>query len=187
MSVVPSQTPISTSPSPRLAEPHESNTRRSLDVRQGPYFVRLAASEADRMAAFRLRFLVFNLELSEGLETAYATGHDTDEFDTFCDHLIVEDLRTENVVGTYRCHDALIDHQPSRSRLPRQAPRRTRGLSDRPFPFWPVPARHLVNRRDGRSTIFAIRQRPRPVALGHPRRLPYPPCAVRGQGHVRLR
>jgi putative hemolysin len=54
------------------------------------------------MAAFRLRFLVFNLELNEGLATAYATGHDTDEFDAFCDHLIVKDLRTENVVGTYR-------------------------------------------------------------------------------------
>lgn len=108
MSVVPSQTPISTSPSPPLAEPHESNTRRSLDVRQGPYLLRLAASEADRMAAFRLRFLVFNLELNEGLETAYATGHDTDEFDTFCDHLIVQDLRTENVVGTYRLQSAAM-------------------------------------------------------------------------------
>jgi putative hemolysin len=54
------------------------------------------------MAAFRLRFLVFNLELNEGLDTAYATGHDTDEFDAFCDHLIVKDLRTKNVVGTYR-------------------------------------------------------------------------------------
>ena len=42
------------------------------------------------MAAFRLRFLVFNLELNEGLDTAYATGHDTDEFDAFCDHLIVK-------------------------------------------------------------------------------------------------
>jgi hypothetical protein len=37
-----------------------------------------------------------------------------------------------------------------------------------------------VNRRDGRSTIFAIRRRPRPVALGDPRRSPYPPCAVHG-------
>ena len=33
------------------------------------------------MAAFRLRFLVFNLELNEGLDASYTTGHDTDEFD----------------------------------------------------------------------------------------------------------
>src|SRR6476660_4473371 len=102
MSMVQLPTPIPTSPSSRFAEPHESKTRWSLDVRQASYLVRLAASEADRMAAFRLRFLVFNLELNEGLETAYATGHDTDEFDAFCDHLIVEDLRTKNIVGTYR-------------------------------------------------------------------------------------
>jgi putative hemolysin len=102
MSVVPLPPPIPASPSPRFAEAHERETGWSFDVRQGPYLVQLAVSEADRMAAFRLRFLVFNLELNEGLETAYATGHDLDEFDAFCDHLIVKDLRTENVVGTYR-------------------------------------------------------------------------------------
>jgi putative hemolysin len=100
MSAGPLQTSIPTSQALRSAEPREVG--RSLDVRQGPYLLQMAASEADRMAAFRLRFLVFNLELNEGLETAYATGHDTDEFDALCDHLIVRDLRTENVVGTYR-------------------------------------------------------------------------------------
>jgi putative hemolysin len=54
------------------------------------------------MAAFRLRFLVFNLELNEGLEEAYATGYDVDRFDPICDHLIVEDLSSASVVGTYR-------------------------------------------------------------------------------------
>jgi putative hemolysin len=62
----------------------------------------MASSEADRLAAFRLRFLVFNLELNEGLETAYATGHDVDEFDSVCDHLIVEHAGTGKIVGTYR-------------------------------------------------------------------------------------
>lgn len=96
------QIPTSSSPSLRSAEACETKTRWSLDARQGSYHVRLAASEADRMAAFRLRFLVFNLELNEGLEAAYATGHDMDEFDAFCDHLIVEHAGTGNVVGTYR-------------------------------------------------------------------------------------
>jgi putative hemolysin len=62
----------------------------------------LAASETDRLAAFRLRFLVFNLELGEGLEAAYATGHDVDPFDAVCDHLIVEHASSGLVVGTYR-------------------------------------------------------------------------------------
>src|SRR5207249_12071150 len=49
-----------------------------------------------------LRFIVFNLELNEGLESAYATGYDTDEFDKTCDHLIVEHHPSRQVVGTYR-------------------------------------------------------------------------------------
>jgi putative hemolysin len=54
------------------------------------------------LAAFHLRFLVFNLELEEGLETAYINGHDIDEFDAICDHLIVEHAATGTIVGTYR-------------------------------------------------------------------------------------
>jgi len=68
----------------------------------GPYCLRLAISEHDRMAALRLRFQVFNLELNEGLDAAYATGYDCDEFDPVCDHLIVEHEITGQVVGTYR-------------------------------------------------------------------------------------
>jgi putative hemolysin len=72
----------------------------------GTYRARLAMSKADRMAAFHLRFLVFNLELNEGLRAAYATGHDMDEFDAVCDHLIVEHSGSGKVVGTYRLQTA---------------------------------------------------------------------------------
>jgi putative hemolysin len=67
-----------------------------------PYRAFLASSKADLKAAFQLRFKVFNLELNEGLERAYQTGEDTDEFDRFCDHILVADDRTGEVVGTYR-------------------------------------------------------------------------------------
>jgi putative hemolysin len=62
---------------------------------------RLALCQTDRAAAFRLRFVVFNLEMDEGLESAYLTGYDTDQYDEVCDHLIVESPAGE-VVGTYR-------------------------------------------------------------------------------------
>jgi putative hemolysin len=52
--------------------------------------------------AQQLRFKVFNLELGEGLAESYATGLDIDPFDEFCDHLIVEELATTEIVGTYR-------------------------------------------------------------------------------------
>ena len=68
----------------------------------GHYRLRLAESPADREAACRLRFKVFNIELGEGLESSYVTGIDTDRFDAMCEHLLVEDKTSGRVVGTYR-------------------------------------------------------------------------------------
>jgi len=69
---------------------------------RGAYQLRFAENREDLEAALRLRFLVFNLELNEGLESAYETGHDIDEYDKTCDHLIVEHRPSRQVVGTYR-------------------------------------------------------------------------------------
>ena len=69
---------------------------------RGHYQLRRATTVEDVRAAQTLRFLVFNLELNEGLEHSYTTLRDADPFDEVCDHLLVEDLRTHEVVGTYR-------------------------------------------------------------------------------------
>jgi len=69
---------------------------------QSAYRVRLAADRIDLAACFRLRFEVFNLELDEGLESAYKTGYDIDEFDSICDHLVVEHVESGRIIGTYR-------------------------------------------------------------------------------------
>lgn len=66
------------------------------------YRARLATTYDDRLRACRLRFLVFNVELNEGLQSAYSTGYDSDHFDDVCDHLLVEHIGTGDVVGTYR-------------------------------------------------------------------------------------
>ena len=47
-------------------------------------------TEVIGMAACRLRFNVFNVEMGEGLSCSYSTGLDRDRFDPVCDHLIVE-------------------------------------------------------------------------------------------------
>ena len=70
--------------------------------RLAAYNVRLARGSADIEAAQRLRFEVFNLELNEGLDTAYLSGLDADRFDECCDHLLVEEAQSGAVVGTYR-------------------------------------------------------------------------------------
>ncbi|MGP8174111.1 MAG: GNAT family N-acetyltransferase [Terracidiphilus sp.] len=68
----------------------------------GRYRLRLAQTADDRDAACRLRFKVFNIELGEGLQSSYQTGLDTDQFDLFCEHLLVEDKVDRRIVGTYR-------------------------------------------------------------------------------------
>jgi len=85
-------------PDAAVGHPPEGSTA----PRCGAYQLRLASSEQDRTAIFRLRFEVFNLELREGLEGAYINGQDCDEFDLVCDHLLVEHWPTGAVVGTYR-------------------------------------------------------------------------------------
>lgn len=66
------------------------------------YAIRLASSAQDVQAAQALRFQVFNLELNEGLAHSYSTGLDADPFDAVCDHLLVEHVASQQIVGTYR-------------------------------------------------------------------------------------
>jgi len=63
--------------------------------------VGLARGPADIEDAQRLRYEVFALEMGAKLG-ATDDALDQDEFDPFCDHLIVRDDDTTRVVGTYR-------------------------------------------------------------------------------------
>jgi len=65
------------------------------------YTLRVAADEAEVRAAGRLRYQVFAEELGATLHTS-TPGMDSDEFDTYCDHLIVVEDASAEVVGTYR-------------------------------------------------------------------------------------
>ena len=72
------------------------------------YQMRLAQSAADVRKAQQLRFEVFNLELGEGLAASHALERDVDAFDEVCDHLIVEESASGEVVGTYRLQTGLV-------------------------------------------------------------------------------
>ncbi|MEU1708595.1 GNAT family N-acyltransferase [Streptomyces sp. NPDC005706] len=65
------------------------------------YTVTLARDEDDVRAAQRLRHDVFAGELG-ALLTTPQPGLDVDPFDAYCDHLLVSDTVTGQVVGTYR-------------------------------------------------------------------------------------
>jgi putative hemolysin len=64
--------------------------------------VGLAQTLEDLIECQRLRYLVFNCELGEGLDTSAQTGLDRDQFDFICDHLMVHDASNGKLVGTYR-------------------------------------------------------------------------------------
>lgn len=64
--------------------------------------VSLAQTAEDLVECQRLRYLVFNLELKEGLSSSDRSGLDIDPFDPFCDHLMVRELESGRLVGTYR-------------------------------------------------------------------------------------
>ncbi|OZG70658.1 hemolysin [Hahella sp. CCB-MM4] len=63
--------------------------------------VRVAESEADVLAAQRLRYQVFTEEFGANLHGAQ-DGIDQDRFDPHCDHLLVEDLISGQILATTR-------------------------------------------------------------------------------------
>jgi putative hemolysin len=66
------------------------------------YSVSVAKHNTEVDEALRLRFDVFNLELKEGLDSSYLTQKDEDQFDRQCDHLLIRELASNRVIGTYR-------------------------------------------------------------------------------------
>ncbi|HXY05395.1 MAG TPA: GNAT family N-acyltransferase [Burkholderiaceae bacterium] len=67
----------------------------------GALSIGLARSAADLQDAQRLRFAVFAEELGANLAPSVA-AIDQDEFDLYCDHLLVRVRQTGQVIGTYR-------------------------------------------------------------------------------------
>ncbi|WP_216215895.1 GNAT family N-acetyltransferase [Amycolatopsis aidingensis] len=65
------------------------------------YSLLVAHDNAEVIAAQRLRYQVFAEEMGASLHSP-EPGLDVDEFDEFCDHLVVRDDDSGEIVGTYR-------------------------------------------------------------------------------------
>lgn len=77
----------------------------------GDLVVGLAQSDEELEAIQRLRYAVFSTEY-EAKVADEASGIDRDAFDAWCEHLMVKDIGTDQVVGTYR---VLTPHQARRA------------------------------------------------------------------------
>lgn len=77
-----------------------TKTRGRELATQRRLYVNLARTQAEIEEAQRLRYKVFAEEM--GAQLSGTGGLDIDGFDQFCDHLIVRDSGTNQVIGTYR-------------------------------------------------------------------------------------
>ena len=68
---------------------------------RGAIEVAWARHEDEVRQAQRLRFDVFAAEMGARLTTPIP-GHDVDLFDDYCEHLLVRDAQSQQVIGTYR-------------------------------------------------------------------------------------
>lgn len=75
-----------------------TGTANSADTR---YSLLVARGTDEVLAAQRLRYQVFAEEMGATVHAA-RPGVEADAFDEFCDHLVVRDDRSGEVVGTYR-------------------------------------------------------------------------------------
>ncbi|MEM8631782.1 MAG: GNAT family N-acyltransferase [Pseudomonadota bacterium] len=66
------------------------------------YRSRVAEGPADIEAAQRLRYLCFIAETGADASGARADGRDSDPFDGVCQHVLIEDTQTDELVGAFR-------------------------------------------------------------------------------------
>ncbi len=76
-------------------------------AKRAPFKITWAMHEDEIKEAQRLRYKVFAEEMGANLPSN-EEGLDIDEFDAYCDHLLVRDPETLRVVGTYR---VLVPHK----------------------------------------------------------------------------
>jgi putative hemolysin len=86
----------------RLFQPREVQDQQVIATKGSSGIEVTWAKHQDEVReAQRLRFDVFASEMGASLKTSLP-DHDIDSFDNFCEHLLVRDLETKRVVGTYR-------------------------------------------------------------------------------------
>lgn len=82
-----------------LTQIHNWNHKADFKIQMGPYTLKLAQTKSEVIECFKLRHEVFCKEMA-GRSTR--TGMDYDEYDLFCDHLIIVHEELQEIVGTYR-------------------------------------------------------------------------------------
>lgn len=83
----------------RLNKIHKFKPKVEIFSEIGPMILKTVSTVEELKAALRLRYEVFHHEM---IGKKRAVGIDVDEFDFLCDHLIIVNKKTNQVIGTYR-------------------------------------------------------------------------------------
>ncbi|MNS69874.1 hypothetical protein D3C72_1032020 [compost metagenome] len=78
---------------------HRFEPKVRLNIEVGPFILKTATNIEELKEALLLRYQVFHREM---IGKTKEFGIDVDEYDLYCDHLIIVEKRTDKVVGTYR-------------------------------------------------------------------------------------
>ncbi len=88
----------------RSYDMHRFIPKVSLELEFGNYQLKTATTPTELKSAFSLRHQIFFD--SAGKENGIL--YDIDQFDNLCDHLIIKDKKTGDVVGTYRMNNSSL-------------------------------------------------------------------------------
>lgn len=83
----------------RMNRVHRVRPKVELHLEVGPYLLKTVSTVDELKAALRLRYEIFHRELIGKTREA---GIDVDEFDFHCDHLILRNTKTDELIGTFR-------------------------------------------------------------------------------------
>lgn len=84
---------------------HKFKPKVDVSTEVGPFLLKTVNNQDELRQALELRFQVFHKEMTG---SPVEKGLDIDEYDKDCDHLIILDKKTEQVIGTYRLNCSLF-------------------------------------------------------------------------------
>jgi putative hemolysin len=87
---------------------HKFRQKVNIHLDKGQYVLKTITTVDELIEALKLRYQVFHREM---IGKSKPKGIDVDEFDFICDHLIIVDKKTSQIVGTYRLNCSAFSNQ----------------------------------------------------------------------------
>ncbi|MCX7978517.1 MAG: GNAT family N-acetyltransferase, partial [Bdellovibrionaceae bacterium] len=91
----------------RINRLHKFRPKVEFAIDVGPFKIKTVNTLSELKSALKLRYEVFHREL---IGKTARNGIDVDEFDFLCDHIVILNKRSDEVIGTYRLNCSLFSN-----------------------------------------------------------------------------